>query len=96
MYVSKFKSPLLDQLFKTIQSIPNEENFYRFFEDICTVKELQDLATRFEVARLLSEKVSYVDIVKQTKASSATIARVNRALLYGADGYKFALSLLKK
>jgi TrpR-related protein YerC/YecD len=96
MYASKFKSPLLDQLFATIQSLPNEDSFYRFFEDICTVKELQDLATRFEVARLLNEKVSYVDIVKQTKASSATIARVNRALLYGADGYKLALSHPKK
>jgi TrpR-related protein YerC/YecD len=71
------------------------ESCYRFFEDVCTVNELQDLATRFEVARLLKEKKSYVEIVKLTKASTATISRVNRALLYGADGYQLAFKKLK-
>ena len=95
MYQSKLKSNLIDQLFQTILKLNDIESCYRFFEDVCTVKELQDLATRFEVARLLKEKKSYVEIVKITKASTATISRVNRALLYGADGYQLALKKLK-
>ena len=95
MYQSKLKSNLIDQLFQTILKLNDVESCYRFFEDVCTVKELQDLATRFEVARLLKEKKSYVEIVKITKASTATISRVNRALLYGADGYQLALKKLK-
>lgn len=95
MYQSKLKSPLIDQLFQTILQLDDVEACYRFFEDVCTIKELQDLAVRFEVAKLLNAKKSYVEIVKQTKASSATISRVNRALLYGADGYQRALKKLK-
>jgi TrpR-related protein YerC/YecD len=95
MYQSKLKSNLIDQLFQTVLKLNDLESCYRFFEDVCTVNELQDLATRFEVARLLKEKKSYVDIAKLTKASSATISRVNRALLYGADGYQLALKKLK-
>jgi TrpR-related protein YerC/YecD len=95
MYQSKLKSPLIDQLFQTILQLDDVEACYRFFEDVCTIKELQDLAVRFEVAKLLNAKKSYVEIVKLTKASSATISRVNRALLYGAEGYKRALKKLK-
>jgi TrpR-related protein YerC/YecD len=95
MYQSKLKSNLIDQLFQTVLKLNDLESCYRFFEDVCTVNELQDLATRFEVARLLKEKKSYVEIGKLTKASSATISRVNRALLYGADGYQLALKKLK-
>jgi TrpR-related protein YerC/YecD len=96
MYNSKLKSSLIDQLFRVILSLKNEEECYRFFEDVCTIKELQDLATRFEVARLLDQKKSYVDIVKSTLASSATISRVNRCLQYGAEGYQLALKRIKK
>jgi TrpR-related protein YerC/YecD len=95
MYQSKLKSALIDQLFQTVLKLNDLESCYRFFEDVCTVNELQDLAIRFEVARLLKEKKSYVEIVKLTKASSATISRVNRTLLYGADGYQLALKKLK-
>jgi TrpR-related protein YerC/YecD len=95
MYQSKLKSALIDQLFQTILKLEDVEACYRFFEDVCTIKELQDLAVRFEVARLLNEKKSYVEIVKLTKASSATISRVNRSLLYGADGYQQALKKTK-
>jgi TrpR-related protein YerC/YecD len=95
MYQSKLKSNLIDQLFQTVLKLNDLESCYRFFEDVCTINELQDLATRFEVARLLKEKKSYVEIAKLTKASSATISRVNRALLYGADGYQLALKKLK-
>jgi TrpR-related protein YerC/YecD len=95
MYTSKIKSGLIDQLFRVILSLKTEEECYRFFEDVSTIKELQDLATRFEVARLLREKTSYADIVKSTLASSATISRVNRCLQYGAEGYQLALKRLK-
>jgi TrpR-related protein YerC/YecD len=95
MYQSKLKSNLIDQLFQTVLKLNDLESCYRFFEDVCTVNELQDLATRFEVARLLKDKKSYVEIVKLTKASTATISRVNRALVYGADGYQLALKKLK-
>ncbi len=95
MYQSKLKSALIDQLFQTILKLEDIEACYRFFEDVCTIKELQDLAVRFEVARLLNEKKSYMEIVKLTKASSATISRVNRSLLYGADGYQRALKKTK-
>jgi TrpR-related protein YerC/YecD len=96
MYPSKLKSPLLDQLFASILQLQTMEECYRFFEDICTIKELKDLGLRLEVARLLDLKISYVDIVKKTTASSATIARVNKALHYGADGYQLVLQNLKK
>ena len=95
MYQSKLKSSLLDQLFETILQLKNTEECYRFFEDICTIKELKDLGLRLEVARLLNQKTSYLDIVKKTTASSATIARVNKALNYGSDGYVLALERMK-
>lgn len=95
MYQSKLKSKLIDQLFDVILTLKDKDACYRFFEDVCTVKELQDLAVRFEVARLLYEKKSYHEIEAQTNASSATIARVNRALMYGADGYQSALKVKK-
>lgn len=95
MYQSKLKTALIDQLFQTVLKLNDLESCYRFFEDVCTVNELQDLATRFEVARLLKDKKSYVEIVKLIKASTATISRVNRALLNGADGYQLALKKLK-
>ena len=95
MYASKLKSSTIDQLFETILKLKDVESCYRFFEDVCTIKELQDLAVRFEVAKLLHQKKSYVEIAKITKASSATISRVNRALVYGAGGYQLALKHLK-
>lgn len=95
MYQSKLKSILLDQLFQTILKLEDVEACYRFFEDVCTIQELQELGVRFEVARLLNEKKSYAEIVKLTKASSATISRVNRALMYGAEGYQRALKKTK-
>lgn len=95
MYQSKLKSALIDQLFQTILKLEDLEGCYRFFEDVCTIQELQDLAIRFEVAKLLNEKKSYAEIVKLTKASSATISRVNRALMYGAEGYQRALKKTK-
>lgn len=90
-YVSKLKSPESDNLFKAILLLETEEECYRFFEDICTIKELQALAQRFQVAQLLEAKKTYSEIEEVTGASTATISRVNRCLIYGADGYKLVL-----
>jgi len=88
----KLKDPLTDQLFKGIMLLENEEECYQFFEDICTIGEIKALAQRLEVARMVQAGYIYDDIVAQTGASTATISRVKRCLLYGADGYKIVLS----
>jgi TrpR-related protein YerC/YecD len=88
----KLKDPLTDQLFKAIMLLENEEECYQFFEDLCTIGEIKALAQRLEVARMAQAGFIYDDIVAKTGASTATISRVKRCLLYGADGYKIALS----
>ncbi|KGF10208.1 Uncharacterized protein conserved in bacteria [Urinicoccus massiliensis] len=93
-YQSKIKSENTDALFDAILSLKNKEECYRFFEDICTVKELQSIAQRLEVVKLLVSKKTYHDIEEETGASTATISRINRALNYGADGYKLVLERL--
>ncbi len=96
MYSSKLKSKAMDELFEAILSLQSIENCYRFFEDIATIQELKDFAMRLQVAKQLHLQANYVDIIKITGASSATISRVNRALNYGADGYKLVLKSTKK
>ena len=87
----KLKDPMTDQLFKAIRLLENEEECYQFFEDICTIGEIKALAQRLEVARMVQAGFIYDDIVAKTGASTATISRVKRCLLYGADGYKTVL-----
>ena len=76
-----------DGLFQAILSLQDMDECYTFFEDVCTINEIQALAQRFEVARLLREKKTYLEIAERTGASTATISRVNRSLNYGNDGY---------
>ena len=87
MYDSKFKSAETDDLFASILSLENEEDCYRFFEDLMTVKELQAVTQRWQVARMLDGSSTYGEIETATKASAATISRVNKCLQYGAGGY---------
>lgn len=87
-YSSKFKNDETDLLFQAILSLKNEEDCYRFFEDICTINELQSMAQRFYIAELLAQNKTYQEIEALTKASTATISRINKCLKYGADGYK--------
>ena len=75
-----------DGLFQAILSLQDMDECYTFFEDVCTINEIQSLAQRFEVARLLREKKTYLEIAERTGASTATISRVNRSLNYGNDG----------
>lgn len=86
----------VDRLFRAILNLENIEECYNFFEDICTIKEIQDISQRLEVADLLSQNISYLEISKKTGASTATISRVNKCLIYGNDGYKTALERLKE
>ena len=87
MFEPKVRNRQTDMLIKAIIQLDNEEDAYRFFEDLCTIPEIKSISQRLEVAWLLREKETYQKIAEQTGASSATISRVNRALSYGADGY---------
>lgn len=93
---NKLKDELTDQLFKAILSLKTEEECYQFFEDVCTVSEIKAMAQRLEVARMLDEGCIYDEIVEKTGASTATISRVKRCLVYGADGYRNVLNSFKK
>ena len=88
----KLKDDLNDQLCEAVLLLQNTEECYQFFEDICTIGEIKALAQRLEVARMLQTGYIYDDIVAKTGASTATISRVKRCLIYGADGYKIVLS----
>ena len=84
----------IDQLFRSILALKDEDECYQFFEDICTVKEIQAIAQRLEVARMLSDGMSYQQTIARTGASSATISRVKRCLEYGEGGYELILQRL--
>lgn len=84
---SKLKTPAVEQLFDAILSLKDRDECFDFFEDVCTINELLSLSQRFEVAKMLREKKTYLDIAEKTGASTATISRVNRSLNYGNDGY---------
>ena len=88
---SKLKKPQMDCLFEAILSLKDKDECYKFFEDLCTVNELLSLSQRYEVANLLSKKVTYLEIAEKTGASTATISRVNRSLEYGNEGYRIVI-----
>ena len=92
---SKIQSKDMDLFCKAILQLKNMEECYKFFEDIATINEVKALAQRMHVAKLLSEKKTYAEISEITKASTATISRVNRCLNYGSDGYNIVLNRLK-
>lgn len=83
----KLQDDNLDFLFKAVLALEDIDECYDFFEDLCTVQELKTISQRLVVAKMLSEKSVYTDIVNATGASTATISRVNRSLQYGCDGY---------
>ena len=83
----KIHTEAVDSLFDAILCLKDREECYTFFEDICTINELLSLSQRFEVAKMLREHKTYLEIADKTGASTATISRVNRSLNYGNDGY---------
>jgi TrpR-related protein YerC/YecD len=86
----------MDRLFDGILTLQSREEAYRFFEDLCTAGELEAMQQRFEVASMLRDKNTYSEIADKTGASTATISRVNRALLYGDDGYELVINRLEE
>jgi len=92
----KIKTEAVDFLFDGILQLKDKDECYKFFEDICTINELLSLSQRFEVAAMLRERKTYLDIAEHTGASTATISRVNRSLNYGNDGYDMVFDRMKK
>lgn len=90
----KLESVANDHFFDAILSLETREECYQFFEDVCTIKELNAISQRFEVAKMLREKRTYLDIAEKTGASTATISRVNRSLNYGNDAYDMVFERL--
>ncbi len=90
------KKPRTDDMYKAILSLRNLEECKQFFDDLCTVTELQAMEQRYQVAVYLSEGMIYNDILEKTGASSATISRVNRSLQYGGGGYSTAFERLRE
>ncbi|AEE90799.1 MAG: hypothetical protein GXW90_06835 [Tepidanaerobacter acetatoxydans] len=96
MELKKIKDPYIERLFDAILLLENREECYRFFEDICTIGEVQAMAQRLQVAEMLKEGRTYTDIAQATGASTATISRVKRFLHYGSNGYNIILERLEK
>lgn len=92
----KIKTDAVDHLFEAILTLKDEEECYKFFEDLCTVNEILSMAQRYEVASMLAQKNTYLEIADKTGASTATISRVNRSLIYGNDGYELVFDRLNK
>lgn len=84
------------RLAQALLTLKTEEEMLAFLDDLCTIQELKSMAQRYEVAELLEKKLTYAVISEQTGASTATISRVNRSLVYGSEGYKKALERMKK
>lgn len=90
----KLRDPETDELFRGVLTLTSVEECYEFFQDICTINEVKAMTQRLQVAKMLQAGTSYDTIVEKTGASTATISRVKRCLVYGADGYKKVLSRL--
>ena len=95
MFIPRYQSEQTDLLMRALLALETTEEAQRFLEDVLTVQELRSITQRLEVAVLLWQKVTYQEIAHQTGASTATISRVNRALQYGADGYRLVLDRLQ-
>ncbi len=90
-YSSSFKDELIEELYEGILTLETVEECYRFFEDICTIKELQSISQRLKVARMLRENMTYNQIEDTTGVSTATISRISKCLHHGPGGYNLVL-----
>ena len=95
MFESRLQSEQADLLARAFLTLESMEDCYRLFEDLFTIREVQDLSSRMEIAMMLRDKITYNEIVEKTGASTATIGRVNRALNYGAGGYECVIEKLR-
>lgn len=96
MYKSKLMTEDTEAFFNAILSLQTPEECCRFFEDVATIGEVQSMAQRLQVAKLLDQGMKYAEIAERTGASTATISRVSRCLGYGADGYRLVLERMEK
>ena len=92
MYQSKIASPMVDELYDALLTLKDREAFYQFFDDLCTIGEIQSMAQRLTVAKKLRSGETFAQISEQTGVSSATITRVNKCLGYGSGGYDLVLA----
>ncbi|MCR5799793.1 MAG: TrpR YerC/YecD [Lachnospiraceae bacterium] len=93
---NKIRTEAVEHLFEAILTLENKEECFNFFEDLCTINELLSLSQRYDVANMLREHKTYLEIAEKTGASTATISRVNRSLNYGCDGYELVFERLGK
>ena len=89
------RTDAVKDLFEAILTLENTEECFDFFEDVCTVNEVLSIAQRFAVAKMLKDNKTYLEVAKETGASTATISRVNRSLNYGNDGYDMVFSRME-
>ena len=94
MFTPRYHNEQTKRLVDALLALENEEEAYRFLEDVLTIQEMKSITQRLEVAVMLRAKETYQEIVRRTGASTTTIGRVNRALQYGAEGYDIVLSRL--
>jgi len=95
MMIEKIKSEQIDFLFKAIMSLESIEEFYKFFDDLCTISEIREMSKRLQAAKMLKDGIIYKEISEVTGLSTTTITRVNRCLKYGSDGYNIILERLQ-
>ena len=93
--MEKFDAKMADKFYSAILSLETKEECRAFFDDICTIKEMQDLIQRLEVASMLTKGMNYQEISSKTSVSSATICRVNRCINYGGGGYTTVLGRIE-
>ncbi len=94
--MQNYYSEAVNALFRSVLLLESEGESRAFFEDLCTIKEIQDMAQRFETARLLYSGKSYQEISRQVGTSSTTISRVSRCLNYGDGGYETVIARLEE
>lgn len=95
-YKSRLESEEMDYLCDAILSLNTREDCYKFFDDICTINEIKAMEQRLQVAKMLKQGRTYLDIAAITGASTATISRVNRCLNYGSEGYNMIMKRIEK
>lgn len=92
----KIRTSAVETLFEAIIQLKSVDECFDFFEDLATINEILSLSQRFEVARMLRQHKTYLEIAEKTGASTATISRVNRSLNYGNDGYDMVIQRIQE
>jgi len=90
----KVKNEQIDKLFEAILLLENKEECYRFFDDLCTINEIEAFGQRLMVAKMLHKKMTYQEIEKETGISAATISKISKSYMYGPSGYKMIIEKL--